>query len=193
MTPAQRPGLEEQGLIPDMIPIQHDLLPTEDVIIAKPANYIIRLKDYRLSTIWLRALMPLIGVGGKEAIGGTLYLTNYRLIFDAHALNRVKGTFSIFLPTIRQHQNASGLIIRKIRVATGRQSFEFVVWGVPALLVAIRQAQSVLDDSQQQNLRQLVVANLDILCTKSRNAPGGRSADPRCESRLEWIENSKLL
>jgi hypothetical protein len=38
--------------------------------------------------------------------------------------------------------------------------------GIPTLLTAIRQAQSVLDHSQQQNLRQLVVANLDI-CVQS--------------------------
>jgi hypothetical protein len=147
-------------------PTQPDLLPTEEIFLAKPANYVIRLKDYHLSSTWFRALMPLIGMGSREAIGGMLYLTNYRLIFEAHALNRVRGTFSIFLPTIRHLQNASVPVIRKIRITTGRQTFDFVVWGIPTLLTAIRQAQSVLDHSQQQNLRQLVVANLDI-CVQS--------------------------
>lgn len=149
-------------MIPDMPPVHIHLLPTEEVLVEKPANYVIRLHDYQVSTSALSALMPLIGMRGKEAIGGTLSLTNYRLVFQAHAINRVHGTFSIFLPTIRDLHNTSVLIVRKLQVATRAHDFEFVLWGISPFMTAIRHAQSALaDPHQQEDLRQLVAANVD--------------------------------
>jgi hypothetical protein len=153
-------------LTPDLIPAQIDLLPSEVLLVEKPANCVIRLSDFDLSTSWWRALMPLIGMGRKEAIGGRLSLTNYRLIFQAHDINRVQGTFSIFLPTIRSVQNTSVLIVRKIQVATRTQAFEFILWGIPAFMTALRQAQTAVDHAQQHALQELVAANLDT-CVES--------------------------
>lgn len=155
-------------MIPNMIWAQIDLLPTEEVLVEKPANCVIRLKDYHLSRMWFRTLMPLIGMTGKEAIGGMLSLTNYRLIFHAHEINRVQGAFSIFLPTICGLQNTSVLVVRKIRVVTQSQDFEFVIWGIPMFLTAIRQALTELDDQRQQDLRQLVATNVET-CVENPN------------------------
>lgn len=149
-------------MIPMMGPLNAALLPAEVVVRDQGANYVIRLEDYNLSSAEWKVLMPLIGMRGQEAVGGKLYLTNFRLIFQAHAINRVLGTFSIFLPTIRRLDNASVLIFKRVRVTTTWQSFVFVIWGVPAIIAAIRHAQAALKQSQQDDLRHLVAANLDV-------------------------------
>lgn len=49
-----------------------------------------------VSFLWGRQLV----VYREGASGGALLLTNYRLLFWAHALNFLKGHFSVFLPTV---------------------------------------------------------------------------------------------
>jgi hypothetical protein len=137
------------------------LLPAEIVLMKEGANYTIRLRDYQLPTSAFRVLMPLIGMAGKEAVGGLLYVTNYRLIFQTHEINRVQGTFDIFLPTIRNLQNKSFLFIRRIRITTGTHTYELVVSDVPALMATIEQGQHALTPSQQQHLQQLVTTHIE--------------------------------
>jgi hypothetical protein len=118
-----------------------DLLAGERVVLSKPANAIIRLDEHGLSRFPADQLMRVMGYAGKEGIGGRLHLTNYRLLFKSHRVNRLTGAFSIYLPTITALHDRSRWIAKKLEVATRLQTFEFVVWGVPAFISAI-QAQA---------------------------------------------------
>lgn len=118
-----------------------DLLPGERVILSKPANAVIRLDEHGLSRLPADQLMRVMGFAGKEAIGGKLHLTSYRLLFKSHQVNRLTGAFSLYLPTITGLHDRSRWIAKKLEVATRLQTFEFVVWGVPAFISSI-QAQA---------------------------------------------------
>jgi hypothetical protein len=111
------------------------------VVLSKPANAIIRLDEHGLGRFPADQLMRVMGYAGKEGIGGRLHLTSYRLLFKSHRVNRLTGAFSIYLPTITALHDRSRWIAKKLEVATRLQTFEFVVWGVPAFITAI-QAQA---------------------------------------------------
>jgi hypothetical protein len=125
---------------------QNDLLSDETVIIEKNVNAIIKLKDYNLRSIshanW----------GGTEPVGGRLHLTNYRLIFASHAINRVVGTFSILLPTIQQVKDTSFLLNRRIEISTQAQIFEFNVWGIPEFIASITSTRDRIDAKGKEAL-----------------------------------------
>lgn len=137
---------------------QGDLLAGEVLLQSKFANAVIALSDYGLERLPFDQLLQVTGFAGKEAIGGTLHLTNYRLLFTSHQLNRLTGRFSIFLPTILQLRDASGLFSKKLEVRTQTQSFVFVVWGVPALIRAITAAGAQLAPAQVAEMRALALA-----------------------------------
>jgi hypothetical protein len=138
---------------------QDDLLSGEKVVLSKGANAIIKIDEHGLSRFAFDQLMWTVGMKGKEAIGGKLHLTNYRLIFKSHAVNRLKGKFSIFLPTIQDVKDVSFLITKKIAVMTQTQRFEFVVWGIPELISAIESTRNNLNPQQTEFLRTAAVAN----------------------------------
>src|SRR5215212_2488047 len=108
-----------------------DLLPGEQVLESKPANAVVKLSEHGLSRFAFDKYMWVAGMKDKEAIGGHLSLTSYRLVFQAHALNRLHGRYSIFLPSIVSVRDASFLWTRKIAVATQLTEFQFVLWGIP--------------------------------------------------------------
>lgn len=111
----------------------------EQLILCKNANFLIKRSDYNLDQLTRGAdiLLRPFGMQGTEAIGGKLYLTNYRILFASHAFNRVTGIFSIYLSTLTDVRNTSILFVQKLTVSTSTQSFEFVVWNVPYLIAAI--------------------------------------------------------
>jgi hypothetical protein len=129
-----------------------DLLPGERVVLSKPANAVIRLDEHGLSRFPADHLMRVTGFAGKEAIGGKLHLTNYRLFFKSHRVNRLTGAFSIFLPTITGLHDRSRWIAKKLEVATRLQTFEFVVWGVPAFIATIQAQASQITAAQALEL-----------------------------------------
>ena len=136
-----------------------DLFPGEAVLLSKPSSAIITVDEHGLSRFALDHLMWTVGMQGKETIGGKLHLTNFRFVFKSHAANRLTGKFSLFLPTIREVRETSRGITRKIAVATQTQHFEFVVWGIPRLLAAFREAQAGLDPAQVEALQGLAAAD----------------------------------
>jgi hypothetical protein len=140
---------------------QVELLSGETLLLSKAANAIIHLNNYGLERLQYDQLMALAGFEGKEAIGGKLHLTSYRLIFKSHFANRIKGTFSIFLPTIEELQDSSGFITKKLTIRTQTQNLEFVVWGVPALITAIQSSAVKLTPEQKKQLRVFVRSNPD--------------------------------
>lgn len=129
-----------------------DLLPGERVIVSKPANAIVRLDEYGLSRFPADQLMRVMGFAGKEAIGGRLHLTSFRLLFKSHRVNRVTGAFSIYLPTITGLADRSRWIAKKLQVATRSQTFEFVVWGVPDFIAGIQAQAAQVTTGQAREL-----------------------------------------
>jgi hypothetical protein len=142
-----------------------DLYPGEGVILSKNANSVISIRDYGLKRLGVKfhgvrvpvdQLMSVAGFKGQEAVGGRLHLTNYRLIFKSHPINRVKGKFSICLPTIAELRDASRFLAKKLEIVTGSQSFVFVVWGVPKLIDSVRSASAVLTSEQNAGMLQSI-------------------------------------
>jgi hypothetical protein len=140
-----------------------DLLPDETVLLSKKANAIIKPDEHGLSRFAFDHLTGAVGMAGMEAIGGNLHLTSYRLLFKAHAVNRLRGTFSIFLPTIQQVRNASSGIARKVEVVTGTQRCTYVVWGVPSVIAAVDRARIALDPAAVARLAELAVEHPQAL------------------------------
>jgi hypothetical protein len=125
---------------------EDELLSGETVIIEKMAGAFIKLKDYNLRSL------SYLNWGGTDKEGGRLHLTNYRLIFASHALNRVVGKFSILLPTIQQIKNTSFLLDRRIEIHTQAQIFEFQVWGIPEFMARITSTRDRIDAKGKEAL-----------------------------------------
>ncbi|MFF3448570.1 hypothetical protein ACFYXJ_15735 [Streptomyces sp. NPDC002667] len=135
-----------------------DLLPGEGIILRKNANAVIDVRAAGLSRFAFDDLMWLVGMRNKEAIGGRLYLTNYRLVFKSHRFNRVRGTFSIFLPCIEELRNSSMAATRQVTVSTGTQDFTFVVWGVPQLIESVDACRAEFDATYVADLAATALA-----------------------------------
>jgi hypothetical protein len=140
-----------------------DLLPSEELIQSKMANSMIKVDEAGLSRLAFDQLNWLVGMKGKEAIGGKLHLTNYRIVFRSHPLNRVKGKFSILLPTVQDVQDASNILIKKMKVITPHQEFDFVVWGIQAMIPMIKAQQELLTPDQVDSLKRYVVSEYEKL------------------------------
>jgi hypothetical protein len=138
-----------------------DLLPAEAVIEGKNANLVLRPTDYLLAPIMHGPLVSRTGFSGQEAIGGRLYLTSYRLIFKSHAVNRVTGSVSIFLPTITGLQDTSRGISKRLTVHTAMLDYDLVVWGIPQLIEAIKQQAAIVAGAPErwQEVVQLIRAD----------------------------------
>jgi hypothetical protein len=139
-------GGEGMALSPD------DLFPGEEVILTRLANLLIRPEEHGLSELFVDA-----GLGGEEAIGGRLYLTNYRLLFRAHQINRLRGAVSLFLPSIAGVENTSMLFKRSLRIDTKCAAYEFIVWGQQALVDQIEERRSRFSNEKRKKLRRLLM------------------------------------
>jgi hypothetical protein len=135
----------------------------ERQILTKAANAIVRPDEHGLTRFFADQLMGVVGMQGREAIGGHLHLTSYRLLFVAHAVNRLTGSFSIFLPTIREVADTSRFITKKITVSTQTQQYDFVVWGIPALLAAIETARAAATPADRAAMREALASDARVL------------------------------
>ncbi|MFF0204890.1 hypothetical protein [Streptomyces sp. NPDC005017] len=115
----------------------NDLLPDEAVQFSKNANAVVNVAEAGLERYGHDQMMWTVGMRGMEAIGGRLHVTNYRLVFNAHPFNRMRGRFSVFLPVITQVRDTSRGIKRQVEISTGTHRFTFVAWGIPALMTAV--------------------------------------------------------
>lgn len=104
------------------------LLPGEHIVFSKAGGLVFKPKDYGLKNFAFDDLMWTTGMKDKESIAGELYLTNYRLIHKSTKLNRLRGVFSIFLPTIKQVSNSSFFIAKKITVETYSSRVVFTMY-----------------------------------------------------------------
>lgn len=128
----------------------------EKLLLSKASNAVVKISDYGLNRLQYDQMMSVMGFNGKEAIGGKLHLTNYRLIFKSHPLNRVTGKFSIFFPTIISVLDTSQFLTKKIEVATHTQNFEFILWGIPSFIQAINSASNGLTETQKTDIKNYV-------------------------------------
>ena len=133
------------------------LFPGESVIVTKGANFLFCLEEHKLrglGVFGVDAETRLLNLPeGHESIGGWLYLTNFRLFFRSHSVNRFKGTFSIFLPNVTEIKDISEFISKKLEVITPGYDYKFVAWGVPKLMIAIAAARDSLSPAQNEALR----------------------------------------
>ncbi len=113
------------------------LIDHEKIIYRKGANFIASVDEADLVRFCADQLMWLVGMQGKEAIGGHLYITNFRLIFVAHAVNRLKGQFSVPLVAIQNARRQVRFPVFKLIVETNHGRFDFVNWNVKDALIAI--------------------------------------------------------
>ncbi len=134
-----------------------DLFPGEKLILSKNSNAIIALSDFGLSKFAFDKYMWIVGMKNKEGIGGKIHLTNHRLIFKSHPINRLRGTFSILLPAVTAIHNSSFLMTRKMSIDTRFNRFDFVVWGVADLIEQIEQAQAQFTEDDFHQLRANIV------------------------------------
>lgn len=132
----------------------------EKIILSKNANSVINVKEYGLGEIPM-LFRNALGFSQKEAIGGKLYLTNYRFIFKSHSLNRLTGKFSIFLSTIQGIKDKSVLIMKKMDIDTEVQNYEFVVWGIGEIMQKAEEAKSNLTLENLIELKEQIVQNGD--------------------------------
>ncbi|MFE0459473.1 hypothetical protein ACFW1A_09460 [Kitasatospora sp. NPDC058965] len=148
---------------------EQDLLPGETVRMRRNANAVIDVDEAGLTRF---AFDHRLGsMSGLEAIGGRLHLTNYRLVFNAHAFNRLRGRFSILLPTVEHVADVSEGIASRVEVATGTQRLTFVVWGVNRFVRAVTAARDELDDAATARLTALAAAAPAKLGTGMPTAP----------------------
>ncbi|CAN5383558.1 hypothetical protein BH10ACI1_BH10ACI1_15440 [soil metagenome] len=134
----------------------------ESVIEKKGANFLLFLDEHGLPRFGLFGHNPQMLLNGlpekTESIGGHLYLTNFRLFFWSHRFNRFKGTFSIFLPNIIEATDVSQplTLSKMMQVVTLDHKFEFVVWKIPKLIVAINAARNSISSVQIEELQNAV-------------------------------------
>ena len=137
------------------------LLPGEQVLCSKPANLIVRPKDFGLQKFAFDDLMWTVGMHNKESLGGAVHLTNYRILFKSHRFNRLRGMTSIFLPTIQQLENRSVLVFRKLAVFTNTAKVEFVVGDVDNVISQITAARDQMNDATFSTLKTHVANHSD--------------------------------
>jgi hypothetical protein len=140
-----------------------ELLPGERRVLTKGANAIVRPTEYGLQRFPFDKYMGLVGMKNREAVGGKLHLTTARLVFKAHRLNRLKGSMSIFLPSVVGAADTSRLVTRKVRIDTPSQAFEFVMWGIEEFLSALESQRAALGQDQRAELIRTIREHPDAL------------------------------
>lgn len=138
---------------------QGKLLQGEKIIASEPANLIIKPKEFKLKSFAFDSLLWTVGMKDKEALGGKLHITNYRLIFKSHNFNRIRGDFSIFLPTIKTTQDFRMLIIKKIILETYSSKIEVVIDNPKAICRLIDEQKSNLTQQRIDEISTLIIQN----------------------------------
>jgi hypothetical protein len=132
-----------------------ELLPGEHLLDSRLANLVVDPRDFGLRPFALGDLMFLAGLHRKEVIGGALHLTDLRLLFKAHRVNRLHGAASVFLPSIQTLELRSRWPFRRLRVSTGLADVEFIASDLDDLHERIEQARAALSASGDVRLEVL--------------------------------------
>ncbi|MFV0476095.1 MAG: hypothetical protein ACK5MQ_18115 [Pikeienuella sp.] len=151
----------------------------ERALYRKGANFIASVTEADLDRFFADQLMWLAGMQGAEAIGGHLYVTNFRLVFVAHAINRLRGRFSIPLPKIDQARREARFPIYKLIVETGRGRYEFVNWSVRSALRAIEENKGNRSADLEAEMRGALNHNEPLCLLNALFLPRRALADAR--------------
>jgi hypothetical protein len=123
---------------------------TGEVLIRKNANYVIELAEYgvmrnsgSLLGSGIAAGMRMIGMAGKEALGGKLFVTTHGFGFAAHALNPVRGNVFVPIHHVATIRDVSKGLSRQLEIVlTNGYTMLFIVWGVPKVIAALERARA---------------------------------------------------
>lgn len=129
-------SIQKHG-VAEMFFAKPKLIEKEKIIYKKGSNFIASVDEADLVRFCADQLMWIVGMQGKEAIGGHLYITNFRLIFVAHSVNRLKGQFSIPLSAVNSARRQVKFPVFKLVVETSSGRYDFVNWNVRDALSAI--------------------------------------------------------
>jgi len=133
------------------------LLPGERILLTRPANLVVKPKDFGLEDFAFGDLLWAVGMKDKESLGGAIHLTNYRILFKSHRYNRLRGMISIFLPTIQQLENRTVLIFGKLVVTTMSTRVELVLSDVDGVMRGIVLAKDEIDEVTLTGLKNHVI------------------------------------
>ena len=136
-----------------------DLIADEKPLAAVPVNLIVRPNDFGLKRFAFDSLLWMVGMKDKEALGGTLHITNHRLLFRTHWLNRLRGTVSIFLANIEDLRDASFAMTESVVLRTTVGTITLVANDAPDLVRKIEQAREAMTPGQTASFRQHVAAD----------------------------------
>ena len=106
---------------------QESLLPDETIVERELGNLVFTPADQGFKRLVLDKYFWVFGFKNKESSAGSIYLTNFRIIFKSHGLNRLDGFFSIPLPSIKHVRMSSFGISKKMILETEDRDIEFVV------------------------------------------------------------------
>ena len=120
----------------------------ESILQAIAAKFAFQLDEQGIPRLRSDPATAAVDSAGKETIGGTIFLTNYRLFFQSHGANPFNGTFSIFLPAIVEVNDTSRFLTKKMDVSTSDYNFEFTAWGIPKLVGQITESRTALTSEQ---------------------------------------------
>lgn len=140
---------------------EKDLLPTEEVLISKFANLRVKPSQHGLSEFAFNDYL-----GDNEALGGRAYLTNYRILFKSHSINRLVGMHSLFLPNIVEIRKG----IFGIKVESRAQTFSFVMWFNGRFVRTARECKDEMGTDEVKRLRKLIKANPERIGALQKHA-----------------------
>lgn len=132
-----------------------DLLPGERLLHSSLANAAVDPRAFGLTPFALGELMFIAGLKDRETIGGALHLTNLRLLFKSHRFNRLRGSFSVFLPSLQPVTHGGRLGFRKLHVSTRLARLDFVVRDADTLAARIEAARAAFGPAEEAVLQPL--------------------------------------
>lgn len=135
------------------------LFKQETIVNSFFANLIIRPADFNLKSFSFDEYFKYFGMKNQEALGGSLHLTNFRLIFKTHRYNRIRGEFSVFLSEIKNIEIISSLLHKKMIINTTASSLTVIVDQPQKIKDSILQTQSQLGEIEKEQLKIAVKEN----------------------------------
>lgn len=128
------------------------LMPGEKLLFSCKSNAVIVPFEHGLSRFAADELLPLVGLRGKEAIGGHLHVTTIRLAFKAHGFNRLRGSVSTPLPAIQEIGPWRSRLAVGVEVTTPVAAQTYVTWSRSKLIRAVEDASRLLGPEQRTQL-----------------------------------------
>lgn len=166
-----------------------DLLPGETLIMSKFSNMVISINEVGLSRFPFDEYMGLIGMDGKEALGGKIHLTNYRIIFKTHFLNRVRGTYSVFLPNIISVDSSFNMLT----IETKNQAVEFVIWFKDRLVNALSCERANVGEPYIAALKNAVMKKPQAISLGFKNLSNTNLVNDICTGNTNQLINHHHL